>query len=102
MNDYIVCFKKQSTLLSLIFYVYYISQTILGSIHAPELENSNPTIAFNLIFQFLFFELRNANKVRKWFHRKLSLELDELITKTTTGKLFDKLSVNLPYYYHER
>lgn len=59
----------------------------------PELESRNPTIAFNLIFQFLFFELRNANRVRKWFHRKLSLELDELITKTTTGKLFEKLSI---------
>lgn len=66
----------------------------MGSIHSPELENRNPTIAFNLIFQFLFFELRNANRVRKWFHRKLSLELDELITKTTTGKLFEKLSVS--------
>lgn len=47
----------------------------------------------NLVLQFLFYELRNANKVRKWFYRKLSLELDELISKTTTGKLFDKLSV---------
>lgn len=73
---------------------FYLFQTILASIHAPEIENRNPTIAFNLIFQFLFFELRNANKVRKWFHRKLSLELDELISKTTTGKLFDKLSVS--------
>lgn len=49
----------------------------------------------NLILQFLFFELRYSNKVRKWFDRKLSLELDELISKTTTGKLFDKLSVSL-------
>lgn len=70
-------------------------QAILGSIHSPELENQIPTVAFNLIFQFLFFELRNANRVRKWFHRKLSLELDELITKTTTGRLFEKLSVSL-------
>ncbi|XP_055295198.1 PDZ domain-containing protein 8 [Sitodiplosis mosellana] len=72
---------------------YQLPDAILGSIHSPELENRNPTIAFNLIFQFLFFELRNANRVRKWFHRKLSLELDELITKTTTGKLFEKLSI---------
>lgn len=78
------------------FLLYVIlGQAILGGIHAPELANRNPTIAFNLIFQFLFFELRNANKVRKWFHRKLSLELDELISKTTTGKLFDKLSVRV-------
>lgn len=75
-------------------FIFHFQQAILASIHSPEIENRNPTIAFNLIFQFLFFELRNANKVRKWFHRKLSLELDELISKTTTGKLFDKLSVS--------
>lgn len=77
----------------------FISQAILASIHSPEIENRNPTIAFNLIFQFLFFELRNSNRVRKWFHRKLSLELDELISKTTTGKLFDKLSVCCHEYF---
>lgn len=43
--------------------------------------------------QFLFHEFRNSNRVRKWFYRKLSIELDELITKTTTGKLLDKLTV---------
>lgn len=43
--------------------------------------------------QFLFHEFKNSNRVRKWFYRKLSIELDELITKTTTGKLLDKLTV---------
>lgn len=50
-------------------------------------------IAINLVLQFLFYELRYRTDVRKWFYRKLSLELDELLTKTTSGKLFDKLSV---------
>lgn len=86
--------EKATTITNFLLYVI-LWQAILGGIHAPELANRNPTIAFNLIFQFLFFELRNANKVRKWFHRKLSLELDELLSKTTTGKLFDKLSVRV-------
>ncbi|KAL7744384.1 hypothetical protein ACLKA6_001773 [Drosophila palustris] len=42
---------------------------------------------------FLFHEFKNSNGVRKWFYRKLSIELDELITKTTTGKLLDKLTI---------
>lgn len=65
----------------------------MASLRSPDPERKNPITAFNLIFQFLFFELRNASKVRKWFYRKLTLELDELISKTTIGKFFDKLSV---------
>lgn len=68
-------------------------QALLAGIHTHDLGNDDSTIAFNLLFQFLFFELRNTYSLRKWIHRKLSMELDELVSKTTTGKLFDKLSV---------
>lgn len=54
-------------------------------------DSKNSVTGINLILQFLFQELRYSNKVRKWFHRKLSLELDELLTKTAIGKFFDKL-----------
>ncbi|KAL1398053.1 hypothetical protein pipiens_009265, partial [Culex pipiens pipiens] len=67
--------------------------TLLASIKAPDAESKSTIMAINLILQFLYSELRNSNRVRKWFHRKLSLELDELISKTTIGKLFDKLSI---------
>lgn len=75
-------------------------QTLLANIKAPDAESKSTIMAINLILQFLYFELRHSNRVRKWFHRKLSLELDELISKTTTGKLFDKLSVSkeAPYW----
>lgn len=53
-----------------------------------------PLVSLNFVMQFLFHELKNSNRVRKWFYRKLSLELDELIAKTTTGKLLDKLTVS--------
>ncbi|XP_055844429.1 PDZ domain-containing protein 8 isoform X2 [Episyrphus balteatus] len=56
-------------------------------------ESKSPLMALNLIMQFLFHELKHTSRVRKWFYRKLSLELDELVTKTTTGKLFDKLTL---------
>lgn len=64
----------------------------MNDLSDPETKN-NSTVAVNLVLQFLFFELRHSNRVRKWFHRKLSQELDELITKTTIGKLFDRLSI---------
>ncbi|XP_055539904.1 PDZ domain-containing protein 8 isoform X2 [Wyeomyia smithii] len=72
---------------------YVLPDTLLASIKAPDAESKSTIMAINLILQFLYFELRHSNRVRKWFHRKLSLELDELISKTTTGKLFDKLSI---------
>lgn len=62
--------------------------------NSPE-PDKNSTMAVNLIMQFLFHELRYATGVRKWVHRKLSLELDELIAKTTIGRFFDKLTVYL-------
>ncbi|XP_062714468.1 PDZ domain-containing protein 8 [Aedes albopictus] len=72
---------------------YVLPDTLLANIKAPDAESKSTIMAINLILQFLYFELRHSNRVRKWFHRKLSLELDELISKTTTGKLFDKLSI---------
>ncbi|KAH8265184.1 hypothetical protein KR026_010819 [Drosophila bipectinata] len=57
------------------------------------LEGASALISLNFVMQFLFHEFRNSNRVRKWFYRKLSIELDELITKTTTGKLLDKLTI---------
>ncbi|XP_075158335.1 PDZ domain containing 8 [Haematobia irritans] len=55
--------------------------------------DASSLVSLNFVMQFLFHELKNSNRVRKWFYRKLSLELDELIAKTTTGKLFDKLTI---------
>lgn len=69
-------------------------QEVLQNIKLPDADGKSPTIAINLVLQFLFYELRYRTDVRKWFYRKLQLELDELLTKTTTGKLFDKLSVS--------
>ncbi|XP_014239965.1 PDZ domain-containing protein 8 isoform X2 [Cimex lectularius] len=47
--------------------------------------------AVNSLLQFLFQECRNTKRVRKWFRRRLSLELEVLLTRTTTGKLFENI-----------
>ncbi|KAH8287179.1 hypothetical protein KR054_004146 [Drosophila jambulina] len=61
--------------------------------HQDSLQGASALISLNFVMQFLFHEFKNSNRVRKWFYRKLSIELDELITKTTTGKLLDKLTI---------
>lgn len=55
----------------------------------------NSMIAFNLIFQFLFYEARFSAPVRNWIYRKLTVELEELIAKTTVSKFFDKFLVGV-------
>jgi len=64
-------------------------------IRQNNVQSSSTLVSLNFVMQFLFHEFKNSNGVRKWFYRKLSIELDELITKTTTGKLLDKLTVSL-------
>lgn len=55
----------------------------------------NSSLAVSLLLQFLFYELRNRNAIKQWLYEKLSLEFDDLLTKTTTGKFFDAVKVNL-------
>ncbi|KAK9882847.1 hypothetical protein WA026_023545 [Henosepilachna vigintioctopunctata] len=51
------------------------------------------TIPVSLILQFLFHELRHSESIKCWLFKKLSLEFDELLTKTTIGKFFDSISI---------
>lgn len=37
--------------------------------------------------------------MRLWFLKKLTLEFDELLTRSATGKLIDKLTVNIIYIF---
>lgn len=46
------------------------------------------------MLQFLFHELRHSEAIKKWLYKKLTLEFDELLTKTTIGKFFDEVSVS--------
>ncbi|XP_075226255.1 PDZ domain containing 8 isoform X2 [Lycorma delicatula] len=54
---------------------------------------SEDSLALNALFQLLFQECRNLEKVRLWFRQRLSLELEELLTRTTTGKLFESIAL---------
>ena len=69
-------------------------QSLVDALQSNDIPKKESCLALNLLFQLLFKELRNAEKVRHWFRHKLSLEFEELLTKTTTGKLFDRVSVS--------
>ncbi|XP_017880723.1 PDZ domain-containing protein 8 isoform X2 [Ceratina calcarata] len=53
----------------------------------------NENLAINLTLQFLFNELRNAERVRVWLYRKLNNEFKELLTQSTTAKLLDSVQL---------
>ncbi|XP_012252778.2 PDZ domain-containing protein 8 isoform X2 [Athalia rosae] len=57
------------------------------------LSQGNENLAINLTLQFLFNELRNAERVRSWLYRKLNNEFKVLLTRSTTGKLFDSVQL---------
>ncbi|XP_034235149.1 PDZ domain-containing protein 8 [Thrips palmi] len=66
---------------------------ILDALQNRNLSKQESCLGISLLLQFLFQELRHTERVRNWFHRKLSLEFEELLTRTTTGKLFDFIAV---------
>ncbi|XP_011493840.1 PREDICTED: PDZ domain-containing protein 8 [Ceratosolen solmsi marchali] len=57
------------------------------------LSQGNENLALNLTLQFLFNELRNAERVRLWLYRKLNNEFKELLHQSSTGKLFDSVQL---------
>lgn len=69
-------------------------QHILDALQNRNLSKQESCLGVSLLLQFLFQELRHTDRVRRWFHRKLSLEFEELLTRTTTGKLFDFIAVS--------
>lgn len=57
-------------------------------------DSNTPLAALNLVLSFIFQEMQHTDRLRKWFYRKLSLELEELLQKTAMGKFFEKLTVS--------
>ncbi|CAB3380997.1 Hypothetical predicted protein [Cloeon dipterum] len=75
------------------FEQFQLPQSLLQIINTTESPKKETCVALNLLFHFLYYELRNSEEVRLWFLKKLTLEFDELLTKTTTGKFIDKISI---------
>ncbi|XP_064636736.1 PDZ domain-containing protein 8-like isoform X2 [Lineus longissimus] len=58
-----------------------------------DLKNKKETCnSLNLLFQFIFRELKDLPPVRGWLINKMNAEFDEML-QTTTGKLMDQITV---------
>ena len=55
--------------------------------------NSASVIALNMIFQFLFQELKDTKGVRRYIIRKMSFEFKELLTTKAAGKIVQRITV---------
>ncbi|XP_068910314.1 PDZ domain-containing protein 8 [Tenebrio molitor] len=51
------------------------------------------SLSVSLVLQFLFHELRHSESIKRWLYKKLSLEFEELLTKTTIGKFFEAINI---------
>ncbi len=62
--------------------------------------NNETMIALNMIFQFLFQELKDTKGVRRYIIRKLSYEFNELLTTKAAGKFLQKITVTKINYHN--
>lgn len=69
-----------------------------NSMSRQAMSQGNENLAINLTLQFLFNELRNAERVRLWLYRKLNNEFKELLTQSTTAKLLDSVKVRFKIF----
>lgn len=64
-----------------------------------ELSNdADSVIALNMMFQFLFQELKDTQSIRRYIIRKLSIEFKELLTTKGAGKVIERITVAPNYY----
>ncbi|KAF5281441.1 hypothetical protein FQA39_LY17795 [Lamprigera yunnana] len=68
-------------------------ETLRQKLEVDGQESTDSSMAISLMLQFLFHELRYSETIKHWLYKKLSLEFEELITKTTTGKFFDAVTI---------
>jgi hypothetical protein len=48
--------------------------------------------AYNVLFQFLFQELKDSGSVRRYIIRKMTIEFQELLTTKPIGKIIEKIT----------
>ncbi|XP_044760980.1 PDZ domain-containing protein 8 isoform X2 [Coccinella septempunctata] len=74
---------------------YFLPEALRKQIDSEKLSSDGKdcSLPISLILQFLFHELRHSESIKCWLYKKLSLEFDELLTKTTIGKFFDSISI---------
>ena len=73
---------------------FKLSDTLKQMLNMENLDASaDSIIALNMLFQFLFQELKDSKAVRRYIMRKLNFEFKELLTTKTAGKFIDRITV---------
>ncbi|MFH4982968.1 hypothetical protein AB6A40_009677 [Gnathostoma spinigerum] len=54
---------------------------------------SEKCFCISLLFHFLFQELKDTRRLRRWFHKRLQLELHDLTTRSTAGRLIQDIRI---------
>lgn len=54
--------------------------------------DADSVIALNMMFQFLFQELKDTQSIRRYIIRKLSVEFKELLTTKGAGKFVERIT----------
>ncbi|XP_044259435.1 PDZ domain-containing protein 8 [Tribolium madens] len=71
---------------------YVLPESLKKQLESEEL-NDATSLSVSLVLQFLFHELRHSEAIKRWLYKKLSLEFEELLTKTTIGKFFEVINI---------
>ncbi|RZC35179.1 PDZ domain-containing protein 8, partial [Asbolus verrucosus] len=74
---------------------YSLPESLKQQLENEDFSNKNrgTSLSVSLVLQFLFHELRHSESIKRWLYKKLSLEFEELLTKTTIGKFFEVINI---------
>ncbi|EEB17881.1 conserved hypothetical protein [Pediculus humanus corporis] len=72
---------------------FQLPKVLLDVIHCNQLVTKESCVSLNLMLQFLFHELRDTEKIRLWFRKKLCIEFEELLSKSTIGKMVGNIKI---------
>ena len=79
--------------LSLLYFKKKIIKKMIDDIQNDDTnKNGNNVLALNMLFQFLFQELKDTKAVRRYIIRKMTLEFKELLNSKTASKLIQRIS----------
>ncbi|KAL5012622.1 hypothetical protein ScPMuIL_011173 [Solemya velum] len=87
------CLPKKSIGRKSQFERFRLPKELIKLIHEQEQGGKKETCLFiNVIFQFLFKELKDTKHIRQWAVKKMNVEFMEML-QTTSGKLIDQITV---------
>lgn len=96
-------FKRNS--FRFIFLIFFLNRQTLASFLEKNKDflkgDSQSCIALNMMFQFLFQELKDTKAVRRYIIRKMTYEFNEILTTKGGGKFIQRISVSIFQFFNQ-